>query len=258
MEIRFDGQTALVTGGSRGLGKSIAMTLAASGADIVLCDMLEKESQQTCKEIKALGRKADYFIADVADYEQVEKMVHAIPALHIMVHAAGIVLNSLLLDATQAEIKRIFDVNILGSSNMVQSVLKKMIPQKSGKIVLIASVAGKIANITMPHYRMTKAAVISLAMTAAFTAAPHNITVNAICPGIIKTPMWDKILDDRSAQLNKPREEIWENIVKDLIPLGHAQSEQDIANAAAFLCSNLADNITGQAINVCGGQCMRA
>ena len=257
MEIRFDSQTALVTGGSRGLGKAIAMTLAQSGADIIICDVLEKESKQTCSEIKALGRKADYFIVDVADDSQVEKMVNAVPFVDIMVHAAGIVLNTLLLDATQTEIKRIFDVNILGSSNMAQAVLKKMIPQKHGKIILVASVAGKLTGVTMPHYRMSKAAVISLAMSAAHTAAPHNITVNAICPGIIRTPMWERILDDRNRQTGKPREEIWNDIVKALIPLGHAQTEQDIANAVAFLCSPLADNITGQSICVDGGQCMQ-
>ena len=258
MEIRFDGKTALVTGGGRGIGKTIALTLAESGADIVIGDMLEKEAQQTCKEIRALGRKAEYMITDVSDYAQVEKLVNSISRLDIMVHAAGIVLNSLLLDATQEEIKRLFDVNILGSNNMVQASLKKMIPQKSGKLLLIASVAGKIARITQPHYRMSKAAVISLTMTAAHTAAPHNINVNAICPGIIRTPMWEKIMDDRSAQTGLPREKIWEDVIKDLIPLERPQTEQDIANAAAFLCSNLADNITGQAINVCGGMCMRA
>lgn len=256
MEMRFDGKLALVTGGGRGLGSTIALALAQAGADVFIVDILENEARLACEKIRAMGRSAEYMTLDVSDSAQVERLANAIPKLDIMVHSAGIVLNSPLIDAAQADIKRLFDVNILGSNNIVQMTLKKMIPRKSGKIVLISSVGGKIPSADQAHYRMSKAAVIMLAQSAAHTAAPHNINVNAVCPGIIRTPMWEKILDERSAQSGKPREEIWDGFIKGLVPLGRAQSEQDIANAVAFLCSDLAQNITGQALNVCGGRCM--
>ena len=256
MEICFHGKTILVTGGGRGIGKTIAMTFAQNGADILIGDVLDKEAEQTCAEIRSLGRKANYRHTDIAKYEEVEMLVNSVERIDFVAHAAGILLETPFLECTQNEIQRSFDINILGSNNIVQTALKKMIPQKSGSIVMIASVAGKMAAASMPHYRMSKAAVISLTMAAAHIAAPHNITVNAVCPGIVRTAMWDKRLNEQSAASNKSYDEVWDDITKSKIPLGRPQTPEDIANAITFLCSDLAKNITGQAINVCGGMCM--
>lgn len=258
MEIRFDGQRALIVGGSRGLGKCIADTLAGSGADIIIADVLDKEGEETCAAICGTGRFATYAHTDVTNMDQVQALYAAIPWIDIVVHCVGITMTDSLLDAPQDRIKRIFDINVLGANNVVQEALRKMIPQKNGKIVILSSVAGKIANHTTPHYRMSKAALLSLTMSAAMTAAKYNVNVNALCPGIIRTEMWEKqLLPGKAIQMNMSKEAVWEKMVEDMVPMGRPQTPQDIANAAAFLCSRWANEITGQALCVDGGQCMR-
>ena len=258
MEIRFDRQIALIVGGSRGLGKCIATTLADSGADIVIADVLDKEGAETCSGICQMGRKATYVHTDVTDMDQVQALYAAIPQLDIVVHCVGLTMTDSLLEAPQDRIKHLFDINILGANNVVQEALRKMLPQKNGKILILSSVAGKIANHTTPHYRMSKATLLSLTMSAAMTAAKHNVNVNALCPGIIRTEMWEKqLLPGKAAQMNMSKEDVWNKMVEDMVPMGRPQTPQDIANAAAFLCSNWAQEITGQALCVDGGQCMR-
>lgn len=258
MEIRFDGKVSLVIGGSRGLGKSIAQTLAASGSDIVIADVLDEAGVQTCQEIRTLGKDAAYVHTDVTDMAQVQALFAGISQLDIVVHCVGITMTDTLTEASQEKVKRLFDINILGSNNVTQEAMRKMLPQNSGKILLLSSVAGKIADETVPHYRMSKAAVLSLTMSAAMAGAKHNINVNALCPGIIRTDMWEKqLLPGKAEQMNMSKEKAWNTMVSKLVPMGRAQSPQDIANAAAFLCSDLAENITGQALCIDGGQCMR-
>ena len=258
MDISFNNKVALIVGGSRGLGKAIADILAQNGADIVIADVLDDVGRETCENIRQLGRSAAYYHTDVTDMEQVQQLFSAIAHIDIVVHCVGITMTDTLLDATQERVQRLFNINILGSNNVTQEALRKMIPQNSGKILLLSSVAGKIAEQTVPHYRMSKAAVLSLTMSAAMTAAPHGITVNALCPGVIRTDMWEKqLLPGKAVQMNMSVEEVWDTMIKKMVPMGHAQTAQDIADAAAFLCSSYADNITGQSLCVDGGQCMR-
>lgn len=256
MEFRFDGKTAVLTGAARGLGRKIALTLAESGADIVIGDVLDEAGAATCEEIRVLGRSAQYVHADVRDPAQVQMLFDAAPVVDLVMHGAGITISDNFLEASDEAIQRLFDINILGSNNVVRAALKKMIPQEQGKIVMIASVAGRFADKTVTHYRMSKAAMLSLNMSAACIAAPHNINVNAICPGIIRTDMWEQLLDGKAAQMNMSREEVWKTMVGSLVPMGRPQTQEDIAAAAAYLLSSYADNITGQALNIDGGQCM--
>lgn len=258
MEIRFDGKTALIFGGARGLGKCIADTLAGSGADIIIADVLDDAAKDTCENIRAIGRNADYHHTDVTDAEQVRSLFAAIPYLDIMVHCVGITMTDTWMDAATERVQRLTNINVMGTNNVVQESLRKMIPQENGKILLLSSVAGRVADQTVPHYRMSKAAVLSMVMSAAKFAACHNVNVNGLCPGIIRTDMWEtQLLPGKAEQMHMTKEEVWNTMVKNLVPMGHAQSPQDIANAAAFLCSNWADQITGQSLNVDGGQCMQ-
>ena len=258
MEIRFDGKTAVLTGAARGLGKAIAMMLAENGADLVIGDVLDEAGQKTCEEIREkTGRKADYLHVDVRDSEQVKALFDAVPVVDLVMHGAGVTLPENILEADEAAIKRLFDININGSSNMVRAALDKMLPRESGKIVLLASVAGRYMDKTVTHYRMSKAAMLALTMSAAKFAAPHNITVNAVCPGIVRTDMWEQLLDEKQKSMNMTREEAWQAMVGNLIPMGRAQTQEDIAASVAFLFSRFGDNITGQALNVDGGQCMQ-
>ena len=258
MEIRFDGKSAVLTGAARGLGKAIAMLLAENGADIIIGDVLDEAGQQTCEEIRReTGRKADYLHVDVRDTEQVQALFDAVPAVDLVMHGAGVTLPENIIEADDAAIKRLFDINVTGSSNVVRAALNKMLPCESGKIVLMASVAGRYMDKTVTHYRMSKAAMLALTMSAAKFAAPHNITVNAVCPGIVRTDMWEQLLDEKQKSMNLSREDAWKAMVGNLIPMGRAQTQEDIAAAVAFLFSRYGDNITGQALNVDGGQCMQ-
>jgi NAD(P)-dependent dehydrogenase (short-subunit alcohol dehydrogenase family) len=233
------------------------LTFAGAGADIIIGDMLDADAHQTCEKIRALGRKATYIPVDVCNPEQMEKLFNAAASVDIAINAAGVTMTDHFIDANEKDIRRIFDINIMGSNNFTQSAMRRMIVQKHGKLLLIASVAAKVADVTVVHYRMSKAAVLSLTMSAARIGALHNINVNALCPGVIRTAMWEHLLDGKSIQMNLPREEVWKRMVTNLIPMNRPQSEEDIANAAAFLCSEMARNITGQSLNVDGGQCMQ-
>ena len=258
MEIRFDNKTAVLTGASRGLGRAIAMLLAENGADVVVGDVLDEGGSATCQEIREkTGRQATYVHVDVRDPNQVKEMFDTVPVVDLVMHGAGVTVPENLIDASDAAIKRLFDINILGSSNVVRAALNKMLPRESGKIVLLSSVAGRYIDKTVTHYRMSKAAMLSLTMSAASFAASHNINVNAVCPGIVRTDMWEQLLDEKMKSMNLSREEAWNTMVGNLVPMGRPQTQEDIAATVAFLLSNYADNITGQALNVDGGQCMQ-
>lgn len=258
MNIRFDHKTAVVTGAARGLGRAIAQCLAENGADIIIGDVLDEEGEATRAFIaETTGRQAFYRHVDVRYPDQVQSLFETGRVVDCAVHCAGITVPENLLEADDASIQRLFDINITGSSNFVRRALDHMIPRRKGKIVLIASVAGRYVDKTVTHYRMSKAAMLSLAMSAASFAAPYDITVNAVCPGIVRTEMWEKLLDEKSNHVQESRENVWNNVIENLVPLKRPQRPEDISAAVAFLLSDYADNITGQALNVDGGQCMQ-
>ena len=254
----FSDKMAVVTGGARGIGKEIAVQLAEGGADIWLGDMLEEDMQATAKEIEALGVKCGYTKTDVSKPDQIEKLYDDAMAaskngrMDILIHAAGIIVTGSLLKASQEEIQRITDVNIMGTFNALKTGVNKMIPHKTGKIVLISSVAGRRGFKVQGHYNATKAAGINFAQSCAVESAKYGINVNTVCPGIIRTQMWDRILEEAEEEKGITQQEEWESYM-DVIPQGRAQTPAEIANVTVFLCTELASAVTGQAINVDGG-----
>lgn len=255
--INLEGKTAVVTGAGRGIGKEVALTLARAGADVVVSDVDETAGCLVVKEIQALGRESEYFRCDVSKLKDVQALVAHPKQLDIFVNIAGIMLTNGLMDAPEEKIECLLRINVLGTSNAYRAALERMIPQKNGKIVTMSSSAGRAGGPVHAHYRMSKAAVISLNQSAACTAAPYGINVNTVCPGIIRTEMWEEILDGFARDTGDPdREKHWEAYVKKSIPMGRAQTCEDIANAILFLCSDLAASITGQALNICGGMCL--
>lgn len=263
MKIDFAGKTAVVTGAGRGLGKCVALLLAELGADVWVGDILQENAEQTVKEIKELGRKSGYVIVDVSKYDQIKNLLDTVEEkegkIDIFVNVAGIVYTDGFMGISPEKVQKIIDINILSVSFGCQLALEKMIPRKYGKIVNFSSVAGRSGAPTLPHYSMTKAAVINLTQAAAYAGAEAGINVNAVCPGIIRTDMWEKILDTRSPGSNETpqeRENRWKAALKAHIPMNTAQEPIDIAWSVAFLCSDFARQITGQSLNVCGGMRM--
>ncbi len=257
MDIRFTGKTAVVTGGARGLGKQIAVQFAQCGANVWIGDMDENSAIATVKEIQSMGVIAGYTLTDVSKMDQVGKLMEDASVatngkIDILVHAAAIIIPGPLLDAAQEKIERILDVNILGTCNVLKTGLEKMIPNKTGRIVLVSSVAGRRGFKVQGHYNATKAAGINFAQSCAIEGGPHGINVNTVCPGIIRTQMWDQILSEAEKRKGISQKEEWEGYMKD-IPQGRAQTPEEIANVTLFLCSDLASAVNGQAINVDGG-----
>lgn len=262
MKLDFTGKTAVIFGASRGIGEAIATEIAVAGAKVYVAARSEKSSLGVKEKLLAEGYQAEACIADVSKYDDVDavitKAIGETGRLDIVVNNAGIVCLSSFLDATQEEIHELININLMGANNGCQSAIKHMIELGiSGKIVNTASFAGRHAlQAGFAHYGMTKAAVIYLTQAAAYAGAPYNINVNAVCPGIIRSAMWEKILDSY-VDSGLDREESWHSSLKTFIPLERGdQKAEDIAYTVAFLCSEYANHITGQSINVDGGAAM--
>ncbi len=254
--IDLSGKIAVITGGGSGLGAVCTKTLAQAGADIAVSDINEDNAKNICEEIQKYNVKTSFGKVDVTNEDEVNDFVDKVfdeyGKIDILVHAAGVVLIAPFNFVSVEQYKKLLDVNVIGTHITNQSVLRYMLPEENGKIVNFASEAGKQASPDMVHYSSTKYAVIGMTQGVGLMCAPYNINVNCVCPGIIKTPMWEKIMDDAASLSGSPREAIWEKGMS-LIPMQRPQTEQDIANMVLFLSSELADNITAQAINIDGG-----
>ena len=262
MNIDFSGKSVIVTGAASGLGKGIAMQFAENGADVWVVDISEEGAGKTIEEMKPFGNRYGFTRTDVAKQEDMAAAYadakQAFGRIDIVVNAAGVFGNKRFLDATPDDIKKHLDINLMGAVYSCQLAMKTMIEQGGGgKIVNISSVGGRLGELDFPFYTMGKAGVINLTQSVAFNAAPYDINVNCVCPGIIRTPMWDLILGTVGADLTtEGKEQLYEDVLKSRTPLGRAQTPEDIAYAVLFLCSPFAVNITGQSLNVCGGSKM--
>jgi len=248
LEKRLEGKVALVTGSARGIGKAICARLAAEGAKIAVVDLRIEDAQKTADEFKAQGVDARAYAANVAVTADAQATVAAVTAdfgrLDILVNNAGITKDTLLLRMTEAQWDAVLAVNLKGTFNFTQAAIKVMMRQRSGKIVNIASVVGRMGNAGQANYSASKAGVIALAKTTAKEFAARNIQVNAVAPGYIIT--------DMTAALPQ---EVRDAFVK-VVPAGKGGTPEDVANVVYFLCSPDSDYVTGQVINVDGGMLM--
>lgn len=245
----LNGKTAVVTGGSRGIGKAIALRLAEDGADIaVVYAGNEAAANETCESIRQLGRKAAAFCCDVSDFAQTEHLVADITAefggIDILVNNAGITRDGLILSMTEEDFDRVVDTNLKGAFNMIKHTYRQFMKKRCGRIINITSVSGIMGNAGQANYSSAKAGMIGLTKTAARELAARNVTCNAIAPGFIDTEMTavlsDKVKDAAVAS----------------IPMKRMGSPRDIANLAAFLAGDEAGYITGEVIRIDGGLCM--
>jgi len=236
----------LVTGGSKGIGRSICIEFAKNGADIALnYSSDEKAAVQTAEEIRKLGAKVETFKTDVSDFQQVEKMVKDIydkfGRIDILVNNAGITKDALLLRMTEKEWDKVIDVNLKGVFNTSKACVRYMLKQKQGgRIINISSIVGIYGNAGQTNYAAAKAGIIGFTKSLAKELGSRDITVNAIAPGFIRTDMTLSLLQKDS--------DISKNI-----PLKRLGNPEDVAKTAAFLASEDASYITGQVIAVDGG-----
>lgn len=256
-------KVAIVTGGGRGIGRGISLVLAQNGADVVVADLIEDNAKSVADEVSALGRKSLALSLDVTSQASADAMVaNAISQFErvdILVNNAGII-GAPGWEARETPSEEdwdmIFAVNVKGIAKVTNAVAPYMKERNYGKIVNIASIAGRQGSPRNPPYNVSKTGVISLTQGQALDLASFNINVNAICPGLLWTPMWERITARQTMTPNpeeKSQRELFEDHVKNTIPMGKEQTPEDIGNLAAFLASDFAHNITGQAINVSGG-----
>ena len=245
----LDGKTALVTGASRGIGRAIALRLAAEGARVAINYAGNvKAAEEVKAAIEAAGGTAILCRADVADSAAVEAMVADVAkefgAIDILVNNAGITRDTLLMRMKDEDFAKVLDTNLKGVFYCTKAVAKLMMKKRAGRIVNMASVVGLVGNAGQTNYAAAKAGVIGFSKSAAKELASRGITVNAVAPGFIGT--------DMTADLP---ESVKEKALSD-IPLGRAGQPEDVANAVLFLASDQASYITGQVVNVDGGMVM--
>ena len=262
----LSGKAAIVTGGGRGIGRGICLVLAEHGADVAVADTVVSGAESVAQEISAKGRRSLALEVDVTSKESVAAMaarvLDSLGKIDILVNNAGIIGAPgwwERQDVNDDDWQKTYDVNVLGAVNATESVADHMRERRYGKIVTIASVAGRRGIANMGHYTASKAAVLSYNQTAAYELAPYDVNVNAVCPGLLWTPMWEKISqrrpesEDSELLRGLSGREYFDKVVSIRVPLKREQTPEDIGNAVAFFASDAAGNITGQALNVDGG-----
>jgi meso-butanediol dehydrogenase/(S,S)-butanediol dehydrogenase/diacetyl reductase len=255
--MELSGQVALVTGAGQGIGKAAALALAAAGADAVVTDINEASLKETADAIAATGRRVLAIKADVGNTQDIDRLVSEAVArfgkIDVLVNNAGVTRRAHIMDLTEDDWDRIFRVNAKGVFFCLQRVAREMIPRRSGCIINIASIAGKgFSGTSNAIYAASKGAVISLTKTAAQQLGGHNINVNAVCPGIVRTALYAEMIRVIAEKESVSIEEIERRGVAS-VPLRRANEPEDIAAMIVFLASPGARNITGQAFNVAGG-----
>lgn len=242
------GKVALVTGASRGIGRSISLVLAAQGAKIVAAATDQQAIAAFVEELKAAGTEAVAVAANVTQKAEVEELVkvakETFGRIDILVNNAGITRDALLLRMKDEDWDAVLDVNLKGAFLCSRAVAKLMSKQRSGRIINIASVVGQMGNAGQANYCASKAGLMGLTRSNAREMAKRNITVNAVAPGFIATAMTAALTEDVRQELTAQ------------IPLERLGSAEDVANLVLFLASDLAGYITGQVIGVNGGMYM--
>ncbi len=246
--MRLKDQVAMITGGARGIGRSIALLFAQEGAQIAVCDINLEEAAKTCGDIEVLGRKALAVKMDVTSLTNVEeglnKILDKFTKVDILINNAGITKDTLILRMSEADFSAVIDVNLKGTFNCTKACSKIMLKQRRGSIVNIASIIGIIGNPGQANYSASKAGIIALTKTSAKELSSRNINVNAVAPGFIQTEMTAKLPEDLKEKMLAE------------IPLKKFGRPEDVAQACLFLASEEARYITGQTIVVDGGMVM--
>ena len=243
----LEGKTAIVTGGTRGIGRGIVRMLAEHGANVVFTAR-NPAFEAVESEVAALGVRAKGFTSDASIFAQAEELIDAtvkeFGGVDVLVNNAGITRDALLMRMTEEQWDEVLRVNLKSVFNMTKAVQKVMLKQKHGSIINISSVVGVSGNAGQANYAASKAGIIGFSKSVAKELGARNIRTNVVAPGFIETEMTEKI----SEEVRKS----W----AEQIPLRRAGTPEDVARVVLFLASELSDYVNGQVINVCGGMNM--
>jgi NAD(P)-dependent dehydrogenase (short-subunit alcohol dehydrogenase family) len=246
--VKLSDRVAIVTGAAQGIGRAIALGLGEEGAHVLVADLQEDKAIETAEQIRRRGRESHGLRVDVSNLGDVSMMVGAVMdewgTVDILVNNAGIALPTPFLETTEEDWNRVIDVNLKSAFFCSQYVARVMVEKQSGKIVNLASTSSFVAGRQEVPYAISKAGVRMLTAAAAAELAPYNINVNAIAPGLIKTPLTEK---------HFPSPDALEARVKAKTPMGRAGTPEDLVGAVIFLCSDEAEYVTGHTLVVDGG-----
>ena len=242
----LNGKTAIITGGSRGIGKGIAEVFAAHGANVAFTYSSSVASAQELeKHLETLGVKAKGYQSNAANFDEAQKLVDDVLAdfgsVDILINNAGITKDNLLMRMSEADFDKVIDVNLKSVFNMTKAIQKTFLKQRSGSIINMSSVVGVKGNAGQANYAASKAGVIGFTKSIALELGSRNIRCNAIAPGFIETEM--------TANLNEDTVAGW----RQSIPLKRGGTTEDVANACLFFASDMSGYVTGQVMNVDGG-----
>ena len=255
----LDKHVAIVTGGGRGIGRATALELASLGADVAIAELDRAGAERTATEVEKHGRRALVIPTDVTKRADLAAMVERTQSqlgrIDVLVNNAGIYRAAAPLDVTEEHWDAIMTINARAVFFASQAVLPVMIAQKSGSIVNLASMAGKIGSKTNLPYNVSKAAVVSMTKSLALAHAADGIRVNCVCPGFVETDMWQMVARDQGKLLGMTADEFTRQR-RSQVPLGRMETPEDVAKVIAFLASSRAGYMTGQALSVDGGLVM--
>lgn len=242
----LENKKVMITGGSRGIGRAMAIAMAQAGADVAVIYNGNKEAaDKVCEEIRAMGRQAAAFKCDVGNFEEAGKTVQAVNkelgGLDVLVNNAGITKDGLIFTLKEDDFDRVIETNLKGAFNTIKHAAKIMMKNRKGTIINITSVSGMMGNPGQANYAAAKAGMIGLTKTVAKELAARGITCNAIAPGFVATEMTEKLSDEVKDSIDS------------VVPLKRMAQPEDIANAAVFLASDKASYITGEVLKVDGG-----
>jgi 3-oxoacyl-[acyl-carrier protein] reductase len=241
-------KVALVTGASQGIGRAIALRLAQDGFSVALAARNEDKLKQVAAEIAASGNQAEVFILDIANEEAIKSTAKAVLAhygkIDVLVNNAGITRDSLLLRMKRADWDDVLQTNLTGTFLLTQAVMGSMVRARSGRIINISSVVGRVGQAGQANYAATKAGLIGFTKSVAREVASRGVTANVVAPGFVESPM-TAVLDEKQNAA-----------ILGHIPLGRIGSDTDVAHAVAFLASDGAGYITGHVLDVNGGMYM--
>ncbi|NIJ06577.1 NAD(P)-dependent dehydrogenase (short-subunit alcohol dehydrogenase family) [Sphingomonas vulcanisoli] len=252
----LNGKVAVVTGGAMGIGAEIAKVLARSGAKVAITDLNAAVGAEMAGSLIGEGREAAYFEQDVTSWDSAFAMAEAVETqlgpIAILVNNAGVSRRVPFLEMSEAEWDRLLDINLKGQFLTARAVIPRMLERDYGRIINMSSVAGKQAAPCFAHYCTSKFGVLGLTQSLAVEFAKTGITVNAVCPGIVATPMHDQLLPEMAKAMGLSVEEAVQGFLS-VIPQGRPQTPEDIARMVVFLASDEARNMTGGSYHVDGG-----
>lgn len=257
--MRLEDRVAVITGGGSGIGAELCRAFAAEGAKVAVTDLRPEAAEHIAQEIESSGGRATAMALDVSDEKSVEVVADRVEAslgqIAIWVNNAGVSFVTPFLDCSEELWNFTVDINLKGAFLGCKAAIRRMLPYKRGVIINMSSQSGKVGNSHYAAYCASKFGIIGLTQSLAMEFAGDGIRVNAICPGVVFTPLWDQMIEDYARKRNMKPDDV-QPYLESKIPLGRLCTPQDVAQTATFLASDDSSYMTGQSINVSGGTVM--